>query len=95
MLSGCGPAEGARGLTAGPEALPRAAVGAGLRAGVAGAAGGTGGSAVTGGPGNQFLHSLPQQPRLGRAAEPTNSGSTRSQAQDTDCSHLHTGDFFI
>lgn len=46
---------------------------AGLRAGVTGAAGGTGASAaaVTGCSGNQFLHSLPQQPGLRYTVEPT------------------------
>ena len=44
----------------------------GLRAGVTGAAGGAGASAViTGRSGNQFLHALPQQPRLRRTAGPT------------------------
>lgn len=64
-----------RGLTAGPEPLSRAAVRAGLGAGVTGAAGGTGTSAaaVTGWPGNQFLHSLPQQPRLCYTVEPRDS----------------------
>lgn len=65
-----------RGLTAGPEPLSRAAVRAGLRAGVTGAAGGTGAStaAVSGWSGNQFLHSLPQQPRLCYTVEPTDTG---------------------
>lgn len=64
------------GLTAGPEPLSRATVRTGLRAGVTGAAGGTGASAatVTGWSGNQFLHSLPQQPRLRRTVEPTDTG---------------------
>lgn len=63
------------GLTAGPEPFSRAAVRTGLRAGVTGTAGGTGASAagVTGWSGNQFLHSLPQQPRLRRTVEPTDT----------------------
>ena len=63
------------GLTAGPESLSRATVRTGLRAGVTGAAGGTGASTatVTGWSGNQFLHSLPQQPRLCYTVEPTDT----------------------
>lgn len=69
------------GLTAGPEPLSRAAVRTGLRAGVTGAAGGAGASAagVTGLSGNQFLHTLPQQPRLCGAVEPTD----KSRKSDT------------
>lgn len=69
------------GLTAGPEPLSRAAVRAGLRAGVTGAAGGTGASAaaVTGRSGNQFLHSLPQQPGLRYTVEPTHVTVQKSQ----------------
>lgn len=69
------------GLTAGPEPLSRATVRAGLRAGVTGAAGRTGASTatVTGWPGNQFLHSLPQQPRLCYTVEPTGTVSRNGQ----------------
>ena len=67
------------GLTTGSEPLSRAAVRTGLRAGVTGAAGGTGASTatVTGRSGNQFLHSLPQQPRLCCTVEPIDTGVIR------------------
>lgn len=84
------------GLTAGPEPLSRAAVRTGLRAGVTGAAGGTGASAagVTGRPGNQFLHSFPQQPRLRCTVEPTDTGVkkiTDEATEETFHWELHGG----